>query len=120
MSENNSIWDNAGEPIGVFKGGICWGRPPRERIGEYTETSIYDNTGTVVATFDGQSVTKPDGSILGLVQGDKIVVGGNVVGTFIGTASSGAAGLALLFSGLELPPYNNAFNGQRVEDNARR
>src|SRR5262245_31654420 len=111
MSDNNSIRDSTGEAIGVFKLGVCWGRRPRERIGEYNDTAVFDNNGNVVANFDGQSVSKPDGSLLGQITDNYIIVNGKVIGTFIGTASAGAAGLALLFCGIELPPYNNSFNG---------
>ena len=98
MPEINTIFDNSGSVVGTFRFGVAWNRKTHERLGEYEESIIKNNDGKTVALFDGSKVTTEDERELGEIRGTDLFVNNEKVGRFIGTPSSGAAAIALLFT----------------------
>ena len=107
MPEMNTIYDTNNNVIGIFRFGVAWSKKPWTRLGEYDESQIYDNLRNLVATYDGLIVRNADGNTLGSASNGVIEKDGEEVGKYIGTDITGATALALLFSDLELPAYEN-------------
>ena len=98
MSEWNTIFDTSNEIIGTFRHGVAWCKQSGKRLGEYDESTIYDNNRAVIATIEGDVAFSTTGTEIGRTDGRSLIVGGAIVGSFIGHKHAGAAALVYFFS----------------------
>ena len=110
MPEMNTIFDASDQIVGIFRFGVAWKKDPRFRLGTYCDNHIYDNTGQLLATYDGSNVISTTGESLGTAAKGTLSVNGSLVGKYIGYDITGAAAIVFLFSDFDLPAYNNSKN----------